>query len=72
MVYFGKVNKGRIELESDAKLPEGARVRIEPIAENPDPLDDLGREAVDAGPEDLAAQHDHYIYGTTKRERDSQ
>lgn len=68
MVYFGKVNKGRIELDPGAKLPEGARVRIEPVPEGSDPLDDLGREAVDGGPEDLATQHDHCIYGSPKRD----
>ncbi|MFN2456069.1 MAG: antitoxin family protein [Pyrinomonadaceae bacterium] len=35
----------------------------------PDALSDLlGRCAVDTGIQDLAEQHDHYLYGTPKRD----
>ena len=67
MVYFGKIKGGRIELDTPTELPEGARVRIEPVAD--DPIYHLGDDAVDdpSLPTDLAAEHDHYIYGTPKR-----
>ena len=68
MVYFGKVKNGRIELDPPSRLPEGAVVRIEPVTAETDPADGLADEAVDMGVEDLAAQHDHYIYNTPKRQ----
>lgn len=75
MTYYGRLHNGTIIPESDLGLPDGSRVRIEPIASagvTPallDPFDTLGNDAVDAPclPVDLAAEHDHYIYGTPKR-----
>lgn len=67
MVYFGKVKNGKIELEKRRTLPEGSRVRIEPVLDTADPADNLASLAVDLGIRDLAAQHDHYIYGTPKK-----
>lgn len=43
------------------ELPDG-----EPFHE-PGVLDDLLEFSVDTGIEDLAEQHDHYLYGTPKR-----
>jgi len=68
MTVMGTVRNGRIELEPGAALPEGVRVRIEPITQAPDPLEGIAEDAVDTGICDLATQHDHYIYGTPKRE----
>ena len=67
MVYFGKIRGGKVELEGSGALPEGMRVRIEPIVD--DPIFHLGDDAVDdpSLPTDLATQHDHYNYGTPKR-----
>jgi hypothetical protein len=70
MVYFGKVKDGKIIPEPGARLQEGATVRIEPVEEPAaaDPVYRLGDFAVDdGGPPDVAAEHDHYIYGTPKR-----
>lgn len=77
MVYFGKVKNGRIELDPAAKLPEGTTVRVEPVengAPKPNgvpPTEDLGYRlaelAMDFGADDVAREHDHYIYGTPKR-----
>lgn len=75
MVYFGKVQNGKIIPEAGARLSEGSTVRIEQVeaangssAPNvPDPADDLSAEAVDTGRTDMAEQHDHYARGTTKR-----
>ncbi len=71
MVYFGKVKDGKIIPEPGVPLVEGARVRIEPVDESGaviDPVYRLGDLAVDdGGPADVAAEHDHYIYGTPKK-----
>lgn len=70
MAYFGRIKDGRVELDAPVELPEGARVRIEPISEptEVDPVYRLGDLAVDdGGPPDVAAQHDHHIYGAPRR-----
>ena len=67
MTYRGTVKNGKVELETGSALPEGTVVRVEPVSESPDPADDLGAEAVDGGPPDLSAEHDHYVYGTPRR-----
>jgi hypothetical protein len=75
MVYFGKIQNGKIVPESELRLPEGARVRIEPITPSApsspgdptDPVYRLGDDAVETGITDFASEHDHYIYGTPKR-----
>ena len=72
MTYRGKVKNGVVVLEDDAKLPEGTDVRVEPVDEPP--LKDLVRvteEFTDDPdwPADGAAEHDHYLYGTPKKER---
>ena len=49
---------------------EGVSCKIEKKAsEQPDPWDALNFEevSVDAGIEDFAENHDHYLYGTAKR-----
>jgi len=65
---------GVLKLSEPLPFPEPMRVsvRVEPV---PPPLAEriasraraLPAEAVDALPVDLAAQHDHYLYGTPKR-----
>lgn len=71
MVWFGKVKDGKILVEPGTQLPEGTIVRIEPIdqADTVDSVYRLGDDAVDdpLSP-DLASQHDHFIYGTPRRE----
>jgi hypothetical protein len=78
MVYRGRVKNGALVLEPPAELPEGAEVRVEIVApEGEEPLVDaegqtLGQKLMKfAGravglPEDAAAAHDHYLYGTAK------
>ena len=68
MTYHGTIKNGKVELEPGESLPEGTRVRVEPLEPVPDPADNLADEAVSTGLQDLAAQHDHYTYGTPKRE----
>ena len=66
MMYFGRVRNGKIEVEQGGAIPEGTWVRIVPVRPDADPADDLGAEAVDMEKPDLAAEHDHYVYGTPK------
>ncbi|MCW5205651.1 hypothetical protein VU08_01795 [Desulfobulbus sp. F5] len=48
---------------------EGVSCEIEKKIAQRDPWDDLNIEdiSVDAGVEDFAENHDHYLYGTAKR-----
>lgn len=71
MEYQGHVAGGVIVLDNGANLPEGTVVRIEPVAEQKrktlyERFENVVGKATDL-PEDMAAQHDHYIHGTPKR-----
>ena len=73
MVYFGRVQNGKIVPEPGARLAEGSTVRIEPVEaaangtpQDVDPADDLDRFAVPTGIPDLASQHDHYSSGAMR------
>jgi len=81
MTYFGRIENGAVIFDDDAPLPEGARVEVQ--VANPDEqrkdahaqtiwqsLAALGKSAEGAPcdlPEDLAANHDHYLHGLPKR-----
>lgn len=78
MVYHGRVKNGIIVLDSGARLPEGAEVRVDVMSNgekpkesaSPDTVwDDLLNLAGTARdlPENFSRQHDHYIFGTPKR-----
>ncbi|MCC7291742.1 MAG: hypothetical protein IT449_06755 [Phycisphaerales bacterium] len=67
MVYQGIIRNGRVELEPGASIPDGTCVEVQPVGASRDPLDGICDEAVDTGITDLAAQHDHYLYGVAKR-----
>jgi hypothetical protein len=71
MQYEGHVAGGVIVLDDKAGLPEGTRVRVEPIGSaQPQTLAERFQNVIGkAGglPEDMAAQHDHYIHGSPKR-----
>ena len=77
MSYQGKVTNGVVVLDDGVKLPDGTVVRVEPVgdADRPNaPAGSLAERllrfagAAGAGlPEDLAENHDHYLYGTPKR-----
>jgi hypothetical protein len=76
MTLLGYVRNGRIELDEPLLLPEGAKVQIEVLAgtaqtqaDGPTLGEKLLRYAgrITDAPEDLAAQHDHYLHGTPKR-----
>ncbi len=72
MTLQGTVVNGTIVLEGNPVLPEGARVSVMIEAHNGqgESLRDVLMEfagCMKGLPEDMAAQHDHYIHGTPKR-----
>jgi hypothetical protein len=71
MQYEGHMAGGVVVLDDKADLPEGTRVRVvpivshEPVSEQPQTLADKFRNVIGKAtslPEDMAAQHDHYIH----------
>ncbi|MBN1489194.1 MAG: hypothetical protein JXA69_04690 [Phycisphaerae bacterium] len=72
MTYRGTVKNGVVVLGSDARIPDGTEVLVEPAGVRP--LMDLARLAEGFPddpdwPADGAKEHDHYLYGTPKRDR---
>jgi hypothetical protein len=70
MSFTGIVKNGQISLPPNAVLPEGATVVVEvreeaPLAEFAAELLKLAKDR--AWPEDMALNHDHYLYGSPKR-----
>ncbi|MES1241275.1 MAG: hypothetical protein ABUT39_06610 [Acidobacteriota bacterium] len=55
-----------VVLEPGIRLPEGADVRIEILAERQDALLAMTDLAVETGIPDLATNIDHYLYGHPK------
>jgi hypothetical protein len=79
MVYKGHVEKGVVVLDDPVMLPDGLEVKVEPSTGSKEEgmLDEAGQtlgqkllkhagKAVGLPP-DLAANHDHYLYGTPKK-----
>ena len=76
MSLEGRIHDGTVVFNEPVPLAEGTRVRVEPLppevaenAESPSLLARLGDVvgAIDDLPSDLAAHHDHYLYGKPKR-----
>ncbi len=72
MSFEGTVINGNVILDEQGKIPEGSRVGV--VIKSPtkavSPLGEmLLRHAGKAVglPEDMAAQHDHYLHGTPKK-----
>jgi hypothetical protein len=69
--YKGTVKNGVVILPRNAKLRNGTAVKVTPVADQQadDFTDMLVRlsKKVRGLPRDLAAQHDHYLYGSPKR-----
>ena len=73
MNYRGHVKNGQIALDEPVALPEGVEVSVEIVDAgngNPTIWEKLRELAgtVDGLPSDMAQNHDHYLYGTPKRE----
>jgi hypothetical protein len=72
MSFHGTVVNGAIVLEGQVQLPDGTKVEVQ-VQGPPKAASPLGEMLLKhAGtaeglPEDLAAQHDHYLYGTPKK-----
>jgi hypothetical protein len=71
MQIEGHVTGGVVVLDGDTSLPEGTRVRIVPIVpEQSQTLAERFQNVIGKAsslPDDMAAQHDHYIHGSPKR-----
>jgi hypothetical protein len=79
MTYQGHIENGAIVLDGPVNLPNGVKVRVELLVaagETQQPLSSAGTQfdhyqaiigAIDDLPNDFAAQHDHYIHGTSKK-----
>ena len=78
MVYQGHICNGRIELEHDVRLPEGASVEITLKEDACPPADDKDSPTLfeeieefigvfDDLPPDASVNLDHYLYGHPKR-----
>lgn len=81
MTLEGVVKNGTVVFDHPLNVPDGTRVKIvlpvdtlpEPRTSEEPPMSDLAKMLLKhAGtmtdlPEDAAAQHDHYLYGTPKR-----
>jgi virulence-associated protein VagC len=72
MTYTGTVSKGIVILPPEAKIPDGTKVRVEPI-EDVSRVEPVGKRllalvgSADQLPEDFAQNHDHYIHGAPRR-----
>jgi hypothetical protein len=74
MTYRGHIKNGQILLNEPVALPEGAEVNVE-VIENGEPQSTIWDKlralaGTVEGPEDWAENHDHYLYGTPKRDRE--
>lgn len=71
MEVTGRVKNGVVVLDESEAIPEGALVRVEPLeAKRPRRLSEIFSDVIGTAPElpdDMAAQHDHYLHGAPKR-----
>jgi hypothetical protein len=80
MTYRGHVSNGVVVLDDAVTLPEGLNVKVEPLETPETPLaadDDIPTlyerlkpfiGKAEGLPADASVNHDHYLYGTPKRE----
>jgi hypothetical protein len=79
MVYRGHVENGVVRLEDAAILPEGAKVEVRLLAENPAPDEETGVPSIietlkdfvgkaEGLPPDMSVNLDHYLYGLPKQQ----
>ncbi len=72
MTYRGRVENGVVVLASPAELPEGAEVEVSLLGADPDEptwaevfKDVIGK--AEGLPADSSINHDHYLYGASKK-----
>jgi len=65
------VRQGKLVLDEPLALADGScvEVKVMPPKRRKDPLLWLAEHAIDSGISDGAAEHDYYIYGTPKRNK---
>jgi hypothetical protein len=77
MTLEGRIENGRVVFDGPVPLLDGTPVRVEPLPKTetapiraPSLLEQLGNVvgAIHDLPEDLAINHDHYLYGTPKKQ----
>lgn len=78
MVYRGHIRNGMVVFDESVSVPEGTEVdvsvraaSVEETADEPPTLYERYKSFIgiaDGLPSDMAEQHDHYLYGTPKRE----
>lgn len=69
MTFIGKISHGTVVLPPDANLPEGTRVRVEPLTATARKLTERYASLIgiaDDLPADLARNLDHYVHGHPK------
>lgn len=71
MIYRGQFKNGVVVLDENAELPEGTEVQVQPVTSPPrktlaERFQNVIGRATDL-PDDMAAQHDHYIHGSPKK-----
>ena len=72
MSITATVEKDTIKLPPGVHFPDGTPVRIEPIEDHGPTLAERLASFIGVArdlPPDLAENHDHYLYGTPKRNR---
>jgi len=70
MTYRGHIENGSVVLDEAVVLPEGTKVRVEPLAESGKTLAERFNDVIGCVsdlPSDMAKNHDHYLHGTPKR-----
>jgi hypothetical protein len=78
MTLLGHVKNGTIVFDPPVVLPEGAAVQVEVVAASDEKASTIPRQtllerlgnvvgSIDDLPEDMARNHDHYLYGTPKK-----
>ena len=70
MIYRGTIRNGVVVLDENAELAEGTEVQVQPLDSLPrktlaERFENVIGRATNL-PDDMAAQHDHYIHGATK------
>ncbi len=71
MIYHGQIKNGVVVLDEKPELPEGTEVQVQAIPSAPrktlaERFQNVIGRATDL-PEDMAAEHDHYIHGSPKQ-----
>jgi hypothetical protein len=79
MELTGRVVNGLVVLDQPGKLKDGTEVRVRPVDREPERKGGEGSLSemllsfagtIEGLPEDMARNHDHYLYGVPKKQND--